>query len=223
MRHFTIAPSRLAAVGLLAAGLTVSAIAVPGWYWLSGGTGSATEQTTRREQDYETRIALLRAQLDTATSRQFLAQKMVETKVDVLLGQQEELAARYDKLQPLLDRAKAGGLLAETVPIPTPKPSLSSNNTAEAGASSDSLVSDERCRQHGPQARADAAGPRAGQPSRRGQPVRAGTGESMPPSSRMTAASRTKPCTGSAAPSIAPNSGRFRTSRPSRRTPARKP
>ncbi|MCB8839860.1 M23 family metallopeptidase [Aurantimonas sp. VKM B-3413] len=144
VRHFTIAPSRLVAAGVLAATLTLSLIAGPGWYWLDGSTGAASESTSRRERDYETRIAMLRAQLDTATSRQFLAQKMVETKVDVLLGQQEELAARYDKLAPLLERAKAGGLVAEAVPIPTPKPDFSTEMAAEAGAASDSLLAEDR-------------------------------------------------------------------------------
>ncbi|WAP68791.1 M23 family metallopeptidase [Jiella pelagia] len=62
---------------------------------------------------------------------------MVESKVDVLLDQQEELADRYEKLRPLFDKARSTGLLGAAVPIPTPKPSEGPVDHAEIATASD--------------------------------------------------------------------------------------
>ncbi|MEE2953538.1 MAG: M23 family metallopeptidase [Pseudomonadota bacterium] len=77
-------------------------------------------------QSYENRIAALRSQLDEATSRQIVAQKMVESKVDILLNQQKMIAERYLRLEPLIERARESGVLADaaptSIPLPQPKP-----------------------------------------------------------------------------------------------------
>ncbi|MEX6507929.1 M23 family metallopeptidase [Jiella sp. M17.18] len=133
VRHFTVSGSRMALGGALALLLTA---AVGGGTWAllaDQGVTAGAQPQSRLERDYERRIAALRAQLDIATSRQILAQKMVETKVDVLLDQQEELGARYDKLQPLLERAKATGLLSDPVPIPTPNPAEADADRSASG------------------------------------------------------------------------------------------
>ena len=122
-RHFTIGTRALVAGSALATTLMVACLSVPAVFALqSDGTLEIAARQWHERDGYEKRIAALRDQLDRATSRQFLSEKMVETKVDVLLGQQEELSARYDKLRPLLDRARDTGLLASRVPIPTSNP-----------------------------------------------------------------------------------------------------
>ncbi|WP_084411871.1 M23 family metallopeptidase [Fulvimarina manganoxydans] len=77
-------------------------------------------------QSYENRIAALRSQLDEATSRQIVAQKMVESKVDILLNQQKMIAERYLRLEPLIERARETGVLGDaepaSIPLPQPKP-----------------------------------------------------------------------------------------------------
>ncbi|MBO0902066.1 M23 family metallopeptidase [Jiella sonneratiae] len=142
VRHFTVGRSWLvlgSAVSLL---LVAGAAALPARYVFAPSVErEAAEQQWRTRNEYEQRIATLRAELDRATSRQFLAQKMVESKVDVLLEQQEELAARYEKLQPLFERAKSTGLLTSAVPVPTSRPDDGGAEAPAEGAAADSLAS----------------------------------------------------------------------------------
>lgn len=142
VRHFTVGQGRLLVGSALAALVVAAATALPVLYVLATPqpTGEA-ERQWRNRNEYEQRIATLRAELDRATSRQFLAQKMVESKVDVLLDQQEQLAARYEKLQPLFERAKSTGLLAAPVPVPTPKPV--EDELDHGAAASDSVAFDD--------------------------------------------------------------------------------
>ena len=127
VRYFTIGRKALMLGSALAALVAVTCVAIPSYYLLQDDlTVRYAERQWKVTRDYEQRIAALRAQLDTATSRQFLSEKMVETKVEVLLDQQEELTARYDKLQPLLERAKATGIITTAVPLPTQNPRTSS-------------------------------------------------------------------------------------------------
>ena len=131
VRHFTVG-SRLLATGVvLAATLAVTGLAAPAWYLTRGDDAqSAMAHQIALRRDYEERIAALRTQVDSLTSRHALSQKLVETKVDVLLEQQEELAARYDRLRPLFDRAEATGLIAKPVPLPTAKPTAGETEAA---------------------------------------------------------------------------------------------
>ncbi|MCE7030794.1 M23 family metallopeptidase [Jiella avicenniae] len=140
VRHFTVCRTRLLLGSALAAAIVTAAFAAPfGYVAAAPEDAGAPERQWQVRHEYEERIATLRAELDRATSRQFLAQKMVESKVDVLLEQQEELTARYERLRPLFDRAKSTGLLAAAVPIPTPKPEEDASDHLESEAASDSL------------------------------------------------------------------------------------
>ncbi|MBO0662844.1 M23 family metallopeptidase [Jiella sp. MQZ9-1] len=123
VRYFTLCRTqlRLAVAGVLLGTMAVLALPVSYMAFDFDAPAKTTAHSESQEQ-YERRIATLRAELDRATSKQFLTQKMVESKVDVLLQQQEEIAARYEKLQPLFDRAKASGLLPRAIPVPSPKP-----------------------------------------------------------------------------------------------------
>ena len=135
VRHFNVGTRALVVGSALATTLIVACLSVPAFVALQGdGTLEIAARQWHERDGYEKRIAALRDQLDRATSRQFLSEKMVETKVDVLLDQQEELSARYDRLRPLLDRARDTGVLAVQVPIPTSNP-RAENEAADVEAS----------------------------------------------------------------------------------------
>jgi murein DD-endopeptidase MepM/ murein hydrolase activator NlpD len=93
--------------------------------------GATITRQTRMQQDYEDRIAGLRAQLDRITSRQLLDQQVVEKKVEKLLEQQDALFSRHGKLGSLLERAEQSGL-----PAPDADASFSGPTSLEERASS---------------------------------------------------------------------------------------
>ena len=123
VRHFTIS-ARLAGVsGALAIALFVGCASTACYLMLQDDLrASATDTQLKLQRSYEERIASLRAQLDRVVSRQMIDQQAVESKVDALIGQQVELSARYDKLQPLLDRARDNGLITAAIPVPQANP-----------------------------------------------------------------------------------------------------
>jgi murein DD-endopeptidase MepM/ murein hydrolase activator NlpD len=136
VRHFTVGTRLLTTAAVLAATLAVAGFAAPAWYLAQGVSAHrATDDSASLRREYEERIAALRTQVDSLTSRHALSQKLVETKVDVLLEQQEELSARYDRLQPLFDRAEATGLIASPVPLPTAKPEEDQTRTVDRPSS----------------------------------------------------------------------------------------
>ncbi|BDA84509.1 membrane protein [Aureimonas sp. SA4125] len=123
IRHFTVRPWVLALSTTLASTLVLGCVATGGYMMMRDDIlSSGTASEFRLEQAYEDRIASLRTQLDRAVSRQILDKQSVEEKIDTLIDQQQELKARYAKLQPLMDRARATGLLSAQIPIPRPKP-----------------------------------------------------------------------------------------------------
>ncbi|EAU42564.1 probable metalloendopeptidase protein [Fulvimarina pelagi HTCC2506] len=126
VRHVTLDHRQLFRGGILG-GLAALVIGGLAFYGLQGEPTRAVPTETVLRQSYETRLANLRNKLDEATSRQFVAQKMVETKVDALLTQQEIIAERYERLEPIFERARDNGILPEFTkygtPIPTPRPS----------------------------------------------------------------------------------------------------
>ncbi len=192
VRHFTVCRTRLLVGSALAVAVVAAAFAAPFSYvGAVPDAGETAESQWEIRHEYEERIATLRAELDRATSRQFLAQKMVESKVDVLLEQQEELTARYERLRPLFDRAKATGLLAAAVPIPTPKPEEDASDAIGTEAASDSLSLAEGDVEAPPQAMPDVPAANAFAPQQDPAPVdwlarlRA---EAAPPTSASTAA-----------------------------------
>lgn len=125
VRHFTVGQRSLLLGTVLAGLIALTSIAAPTWFIMQDDIAARlTARQAQTRQDYEQRIASLRSQLDTVTSRQMISQKMVDTKVDVLLDQQEELTARYDKLRPLYERAQEVGVAPASIPLPTPNPRL---------------------------------------------------------------------------------------------------
>jgi murein DD-endopeptidase MepM/ murein hydrolase activator NlpD len=73
--------------------------------------GVSVARQAHMQQDYEDRIAALRAQVDRITSRQLLDQQVVEQKVERLLQQQMALSSRHGKLDTLLERAENSGVV----------------------------------------------------------------------------------------------------------------
>ena len=127
VRHFTISSRLVGLSGAVAIALFAGCASTACYLLLQDDLrASATDTQLKLQQSYEERIASLRSQLDRAVSRQMLDQQLVESKVDALIGQQVELSARYEKLQPLLDRARSTGLLETAIPVPQPKPSVDS-------------------------------------------------------------------------------------------------
>ncbi|MCP3054484.1 M23 family metallopeptidase [Aurantimonas marianensis] len=125
VRHFTVGRRSLLLGTAFASLVVLASVAAPTWLIMQDDIAARlTARQAQIRQDYEQRIASLRSQLDTVTSRQMISQKMVETKVDVLLDQQEELSARYDKLRPLYERAQEVGVASAPIPLPTPNPRL---------------------------------------------------------------------------------------------------
>lgn len=122
IRHFTVRPSMLALAAALASTLMIGAFGSAAYVLLHDDLQTAgVARQARLAQAYEDRIATLRAQLDRSVSRQLLDREKVETKVAVLLDQQVELEARYDKLAPLFDRARSSGLIGTGTDIPVPE------------------------------------------------------------------------------------------------------
>lgn len=85
---------------------------------------------TRIQNDYEDRIAALRAQVDRVTSRQLLDQQVVEKKVEKLLQQQAALTSRHGRMSELLERAENSGVATS----PTAPSSLSNAMAPEKRA-----------------------------------------------------------------------------------------
>ena len=136
VRHFTVSPRTVGVTTTIASLLVVGCLSTAGYLFLRDDfRASGIVNQIKLQQSYEERIASLRSQLDRAVSRQMLDKQVVESKVDVLIDQQVELSARYDKLQPLLDRARANGLMPTPVPVPLPKPT--GDDTAALRSSSE--------------------------------------------------------------------------------------
>ncbi|MER0237808.1 M23 family metallopeptidase [Fulvimarina sp. MAC8] len=127
VRHVTLDHRHLLR-GSVISGLAAMLLGGMAYYGLQDSAHSSVPTESALRQSYESRLANLRTKLDEATSRQFVAQKMVESKVDVLLSQQEMIAERYERLEPIFERARENGILPDfanySTPVPTPRPSF---------------------------------------------------------------------------------------------------
>jgi murein DD-endopeptidase MepM/ murein hydrolase activator NlpD len=75
--------------------------------------GAAKARNARLMQQYEDRIATLRANLDRVTSRQLLDQQVIENKIAELLKREEMLRNRSGKIGELLEAAGKSGLVKQ--------------------------------------------------------------------------------------------------------------
>lgn len=99
IRHFTVRPWLAATMLGTVAALSVAYLGATAYLIFRDDIiSAASARQIRIQQNYEDRIASLRAQVDRITSRQFVDQQLVETKVTELLSRQEELNKRHKKL-----------------------------------------------------------------------------------------------------------------------------
>jgi murein DD-endopeptidase MepM/ murein hydrolase activator NlpD len=135
IRHWTIRPW---VFGLAASFLAVMAIG-----YLMATTylvlrddliGAAMARQARIQHAYEDRIATLRSQVDSITSRQLLDQQMMEGRMAELLHQQARLSTRHGRLDLLLQKADVVNFVPARVPVPRTKPQFVDPSEAEQKA-----------------------------------------------------------------------------------------
>ncbi|MCL6708374.1 peptidoglycan DD-metalloendopeptidase family protein [Pseudomonas sp. R2.Fl] len=134
IHHMTVRPW-MAALGLSLVGMmAVGYLGATTYLVLRDNLiGATMARQARMQHDYEDRIAALRAQVDRVTSRQLLDQQVVEEKVEKLLEQQMALTSRHGKLDSLVERAEENGVMPQGVPLPTVRPSDSSQRASLNG------------------------------------------------------------------------------------------
>ncbi|WCK01093.1 M23 family metallopeptidase [Agrobacterium tumefaciens] len=117
VRHMTIRPWMAALAGCTIGLFSLGYLGATGYLILRDDLiGATMARQTRMQNDYEDRIAALRAQVDRVTSRQLLDQQVVEKKVEKLLEQQAALTSRHGRMSELLERAENSGIAA-TAPV----------------------------------------------------------------------------------------------------------
>ena len=112
IRHMTIRPWMAAVTVCLIAVLSVAYLAATAYLFFRDDLiRVAVARQSHIQQEYEDRIAALRTQLDSVTSRHLMDQQVLQQKVEKLLEQQDALFSRHGKLGPLLERAQESGLM----------------------------------------------------------------------------------------------------------------
>ncbi|WP_418135545.1 M23 family metallopeptidase [Agrobacterium sp. El2ro-1b] len=120
VRHMTIRPWMAALAGCTIGLFSLGYLGATGYLILRDDLiGATMARQTRMQNDYEDRIAALRAQVDRVTSRQLLDQQVVEKKVEKLLEQQAALTSRHGRMSELLERAENSGIAAEAPAAPS--------------------------------------------------------------------------------------------------------
>jgi len=113
VRHMTIRPWMAALAGCTIGLFSLGYLGATSYLILRDDLiGATMARQTRMQNDYEDRIAALRAQVDRVTSRQLLDQQVVEKKVEKLLEQQAALTSRHGRMSELLERAENSGIAA---------------------------------------------------------------------------------------------------------------
>ncbi|CUW88696.1 M23 family metallopeptidase [Rhizobium pusense] len=131
VRHMTIRPWMAALAGCTIGLFSLGYLGATGYLILRDDLiGATMARQTRIQNDYEDRIAALRAQVDRVTSRQLLDQQVVEKKVEKLLQQQAALTSRHGRMSELLERAENSGVATS----PTAPSSLSNAMAPEKRA-----------------------------------------------------------------------------------------
>lgn len=175
IRHMTIRPWMIALCVCFASVLTAGYLGATSYLVIRDDLiGATIARQARMQQDYEDRIAALRAQLDRITSRQLLDQQVVEKKVEKLLEQQDALFSRHGKLGSLLDRAENSGLQPDTESSPADIPAFAPvGDGRRASLSGGSAAIAKILQGSAPVAKADLASTMAGTNLREGPADRA--------------------------------------------------
>lgn len=120
VRHMTIRPWMAALAGCTIGLFSLGYLGATSYLILRDDLiGATMARQTRMQNDYEDRIAVLRAQVDRVTSRQLLDQQVVEKKVEKLLEQQAALTSRHGRMSELLERAENSGIAATAPAAPS--------------------------------------------------------------------------------------------------------
>lgn len=120
VRHMTIRPWMAALAGCTIGLFSLGYLGATSYLILRDDLiGATMARQTRMQNDYEDRIAALRAQVDRVTSRQLLDQQVVEKKVEKLLEQQAALTSRHGRMSELLERAENSGIAATAPAAPS--------------------------------------------------------------------------------------------------------
>lgn len=123
VRHMIIQPWVVALIGCICAVMLIGHLGATTYLVVRDDLiGSSMARQARIQHAYEDKIALLRHELDRATSRQLLNQQLVQDKVAELMQRQNKLSVRHGQLSPILDRAgiKAPARAGQSIPIPAP-------------------------------------------------------------------------------------------------------
>ncbi|MEP0944534.1 MAG: M23 family metallopeptidase [Rhizobiaceae bacterium] len=122
----------------LSALLAVGAMASSAYLFLRDDLAKATlMQQAKMQHLYEDRIANLRAQVDLATSRQMLDQRLVENRVAKLMLRQQEIGAMQEEVRNLIRRAAP---IAGRSELSVPVPKKSAKRSPKKGLRLGSLV-----------------------------------------------------------------------------------
>lgn len=123
IRHFSFRPWQAGALVACAGLFFLTYLAATAYLFMRDDLiDTARAEQARVTRSYEERIAALRAQVDRAKSRQLVAQQKIEDSISRLYRRQMILTLRHGQLAPLLDRARAAGLLTGDIPVPEPRP-----------------------------------------------------------------------------------------------------
>lgn len=133
VRHWQVRPAALT-VGLMAvSALALSCLGAATLFFLSDDVAVAFKaRESRTVAAYEERIASLREQVDSLTTRQVLDRDTIRQEVSRLLDEQKVLNARVYELEPLLDEARSNGIIDAIVPVPQARPAHAANINAYA-------------------------------------------------------------------------------------------
>lgn len=123
-RTFVIRPALMASVVAVGALFSVSYIASTAYLFFRDDLQSiSSAHTDEIENDYEVRIARLRAEVDRLTSRQIVERHSVEDMLKAVLERQKQLHSAQSQVSNILQRAAASGLsIALNNPLPLDKP-----------------------------------------------------------------------------------------------------
>lgn len=146
VRHMVVQPWALLCAACIVAVMLIGHLSATTYLVIRDDlVGATMAKQARMQHAYEDKIALLRQQLDRATSQQLLNQQLVQDKVAELMARQNTLSVRHGQISPILDRA---GLLNGnplTVPVPAPRSGLTPQENNDQA--SHLLMSDDRAYQ----------------------------------------------------------------------------
>lgn len=115
-------------------------------YWILRDDVLVTAQSERAqlENNYQTRIERLRAEIDRLTSSQAIDRHTVEAQVEQLVRRQQSIMQKHEVVSALMERAARNGLhLASEALLPVSKPKIDDNLAQEINPATADAVGGE--------------------------------------------------------------------------------